>query len=357
MAKYKYLEYKVNQAPNFKNIPVNLFKATRQGAEEFNEVYFKIKNDNDFNKLIRTPSGAISWEGMNKYKNSYAYDVRVLKSCIELTVVTFERAYRYQFRYIQREANEDGKKHLFGNKAFKIFSAKLAENGININDYAIENGEEIKKTIEAPSIRMERELYKNVTFENACHVDFHNSYPAGLANTHPEFRSTIEYFYNNRKNNQDYKDVLNLTVGYMQSSMPQVKAKWSHLSRDAIHDNNERVKRLAEKLSNKGFLIIAYNTDGIWVSGDWRKFKDNNYGSKLGQWSWDHVDCKIRFRSAGSYEFIENGKYTPVVRGTTKLDELKDRKNWEWGDIYSTASNPIYFTFDEEEGIKIHYTV
>ena len=31
---------------------------------------------------------------------------------------------------------------------------------------------------------------------NVHHIDFHNSYPAGLVNTHPEFKDVITFLYN-----------------------------------------------------------------------------------------------------------------------------------------------------------------
>ena len=42
-----------------------------------------------------------------------------------------------------------------------------------------------------------------------------------------------------------------------------------------------------------------------------------------------------------NYEFIEDGKYTPVVRGKTKLDRVKPRSEWQWGDIFKYDANEL----------------
>jgi hypothetical protein len=108
------------------------------------------------------------------------------------------------------------------------------------------------------------------------------------------------------------------------------------------------MRELAEKMKKSGRRILAYNTDGIWYVGD--VYHDEGEGKGLGQWENDHINCKIRFKSAGSYEYIENGKYTPVQRGLTKLDSIKPRDEWQWGDIFSDEGKEITYTFVNEIG-------
>ena len=67
----------------------------------------------------------------------------------------------------------------------------------------------------------------------------------------------------------------------------------------------------------------------------------------MGEWHNDHINCTFRAKSSGSYEFIENGKYHPVVRGITN----SSKKNWEWGDIYTKKAEMVLFKFSEEEGV------
>jgi hypothetical protein len=48
---------------------------------------------------------------------------------------------------------------------------------------------------------------------------------------------------------------------------------------------------------------------------------------------------------------MENDEYTPVVRGYTNLDKIKDRSEWTWGDIYNYNAVPVQFRFVEGTGI------
>ena len=203
-------------------------------------------------------------------------------------------------------------------------------------------------------IRLNNPIYADKIFKNAHHIDFHSSFPSGLVNTHSEFKPVIEKLYNGRKRHPEYKYILNSTIGYMQS-IPCCKAAWAQLSRDAINDNNKRIDELAEKLIKSGRTILAFNTDGIWYTGD--IYHDENEGNNICQWHNDHKDCIIRFKSAGAYEFIENDIYTPVIRGRTLLDNIKDRSQWTWGDIFNKETLIKKFVVNTDDTIKIIYSI
>ena len=188
--------------------------------------------------------------------------------------------------------------------------------------------------------------YKDQVLYNVHHLDYHSSYATGLCNTHPEFKPIIEILYNGRKEHSEYKDVLNMTIGMMQSIKNGRQAEWAHLSRDAIAYNNRRIIELYNKLLLSGRKIVGFNTDGIWYQGE--LYHDENEGNNIGQWANDHIDCVFRSKSSGAYEFIENGVYYPVIRGSTKLDDIKPRNEWQWGDIYKEGI--ILYEFDEKEG-------
>lgn len=326
--------------PNYINIPVTMWDISR--VNEFNTIYSYFATQ-EFHDIRRTRSGGISKIGLRLP----AYDIRATKNSVELTVLDACGMFRLQLRFSAFELDEEGEP-IYGSKAFKIFKAKCKEYGIDLEDYAISNGIEAKGEIESPLICFERPSIANLIFENAHHIDFHNSYPAGLANTHPEFRPVIEELYKSRKLRPEYKAVLNLFVGYCQSEY--CGYKWAHLSRDAINDNNRRIKELAKQLRDSGRVILAYNTDGIWYTGD--IYHGKGEGPELGQWENDHTNCKIRFKSAGSYEYIENNRYFPVVRGKTTLDKMGiTRDQWQWGDIYKKEASPIVWRFVPGVGV------
>ena len=327
--------------PNYMMIPVTLLEPNKENAELFNKI-LKLLEEADFHLLQRTPSGGIA-KGINKLILP-AYDYTYTLTNAEITILYSKGAWRIQFRSPIFEDSDTGKK-ISGKKAFIMFKKYCADYNINLDDYAVDNGLDIKGEIESPLICMANAGQKDRIWNNVNHVDFHNSYPAGLVNTHPEFHDVIKMCYDKRKEKDKmYKAVLNLSIGFMQSKW--CGYKYATLSRDAINDNNKRIKELAQRLTDAGNIILAYNTDGIWYKGD--VYHGEGEGKDLGQWENDHVNCTFRMKSDGAYEFIEDGKYHPVVRGYTRLDRIKDRSNWEWGDIYQAEIETYSIT---EEGI------
>lgn len=320
---------------NYLLIPVSVFDINEKDAKRFNKILFWLKKQ-ELEPIIRTKSGAIC----NIKRRGPAWDIRRTRNCVEITAILEGYAWRLQFRTKLQ-------KGLSGRKAFTKFKRILKEKGIDLESYAIENGPAIKEQIEKPLIGASHKAYYHKVFEHANHIDFHSSYAAGLANSHPEFRETLNMIYERRKDNEEYKAILNFSIGFMQS-INGCKAKFAHLSKDAIYDNNERIRKLAAKLDKLGRIVIAYNTDGIWYSG--KPYHGEGEGSGLGEWHNDHIDCKFRMKSDGAYEFIENGIYNPVIRGIS--NEVKD--GWKWGDIYTEKADLKLFTFSEEEGVMLN---
>lgn len=327
---------RATQKINFLLIPVSNFEITKKGAIKFNKIYLWLKSQNLY-KLERTISGGIK---NGSHMKVPAWDVRANKYCVEITVILEGYAWRIQFR-------TKTPKKLSGRTAFTKFKRLLKKNGIDLDQYAIDNGEEVKKEIETYLVKPWHQFYIDKIFSQAHHIDFHSSFGAGLANTHEEFRSTMNWLYENREKDEINKHILNFSIGFMQS-IGGCNAKWAHLSKDAIADNNKRVLKLAEILEKTGRKVLLLNTDGIWYDG--KIYHGAGEGSGLGEWSNDHQNCKFRMMSAGAYEFIEDGVYTPVVRGIPNDAKL----DWEWGDIYTKKAVPDIFTFAEEEGVRLN---
>ena len=318
---------------NYLLIPVTVFNINKEGAEKFNKIYLWLKDQNLY-KIERTTSGGIK---SGPHRKRPAWDVKKSRTCIEITLLMEGRAWRIQFRSELQEG-------MSGRKAFTMFKRILLKRGIDLEKYAIDNGREVKEQIEKPLIGAKNRLFYDRTFEKVNHIDFHSSYAGGLANSHPEFREVLNELYAKREEKKEYKNILNFSIGFMQS-IAGCNARWAHLSRDAIKDNNERVKNLAKILEKTGRMVLSFNTDGIWYKG--AVYHGEGEGEGLGEWHNDHTNCTFRAKSSGSYEFIEKGKYYPVVRGITN----SSKKNWEWGDIYSKKAELVLFTFDEERGV------
>lgn len=314
----------------------------KEDVEEFNEIYQTLLNSN-LGPMVMTGSGGISICRENRrgvwHLDSYNTGCTILA-----------RLEGYTFCYTIGNKKEKEEGGIRGMKAFLEFKDLCLDKGIDLEEYAIENGAEVKNTIEAPKISMKYIMTSDDEgLDNCHHIDFHNSYPAGLCNKHPEFRPIVEPLYEARKEKPINKAILNLTIGYMQSLQPRVKARWAHLSKDAIEDNNRRIDDLATRLESSGREILGYNTDGIWYRGE--IYHGDGEGNHLGEWSNDHVNCVFRSKSDGAYEFMEDGKYHPVVRGKTNYDWIEPRDMWKWGDIYRHDMNIIKYSFDKNIGV------
>lgn len=343
----KYESIPLTMRPNSLEIPVTGFDMSQAGADAFNEVYFWCK-ENITNKIYRTRSGGISYT--RDLFRLPCYDCRVSRGCIEITLLIAEGMFRFQIRSQIPDDREEFR--VFGSQAFRELKRLLKLDGVDLDDYVIPNGPEVKKTIPSTYIQLRLPMIAGRTFEHCYHADWNSSFAAGLAHYHPEFAPTLNKIYDERKKRLVNKSILTHSIGYMQSE-PCCGARWAHLSRDAIRYNNEIVEALSEKIIASGYYLLAWNTDGIWyqdLSGK-GAYHDELEGTALGQWKTDHSDVKLRFKSAGCYEYIENGKYTPVVRGRTNLDLIRPRSQWQWGDIFTEVAAPILFQFDEERGV------
>lgn len=325
-------------------------KFVETDIEKFNEIYKRLLKTDLFT-LARTKSGALSVCGKNKLINSCGWDIARTNSMIRITVII--GGYAWCFKMTGNHSKDEKSNKMSGSIAFRMFYKMCQDEGIDLEDpkYTTEDfkeAKEIKATIPKPLIKINPKLFNKV-ITNAHHLDYHSSYPSGLIRQFPEFTPVITKLYNGRKdeNHPEYKLILNATIGYMQSTI--CRCRWVKLSKAAICDNNDRIINIAHKLISAKRQIIGYNTDGVWYEGE--IYHDENEGLTLGTYANDHTNCTFRAKSDGCYEFIENGKYNPVVRGETKLDALKDRTEWEWGDIYKYEATVLRYTFVEGVGI------
>lgn len=323
----------------YKTRPV-VFHFKHEEIDKFNYIY-KFVYNYGLNEIIRTNSGSIAKDVKS---NRYAYDVVNTSSACRLTIIVDGKIWVFKVGSIKDE------KPVSPAKAWLHFKKECSNKGIDLDNYKIDNGLEVKKSIPKAKIEMFQYMTKeDEGLTNVHHIDFHNSYPAGLVNTHPEFRPVIEPMYKLRKVNEDYKNILNYSIGCMQSKKNPWHANWAHLAKDAITDNNNRIDILTIQLTMTGRKILGFNTDGIWYQG--KIFHGEDEGDNLGQWHNDHINCIFRSKSNGAYEFIEDGKYHPIVRGNTRLDKLINRDEWKWGDIYDEEAEIINYKFKEGEGL------
>lgn len=316
--------------------------------DEFNEVLAYYRNKN-YNNIVRTKSGGISI----KHFRGNGIDLRSTCWSIELIIIDGDGSFRLQFRskIFDDPKIDENKLRITGKQSLNKFIAELKELNINLKDYAIDNGIEVNKTIEKPLIKVNRRSYLDMTFNNCHHIDISSSYPAGLKDYKPEFGPIIDEWYRlKQEGHKEYKAYLNLLVGIMHSKY--IGYKYADMAKHAIEYNNNKIRNMADWLTNNNRTVIAYNTDGIWFTGEPIIFETKG----LGQFRQDHTNCKLRYKSAGAYEFIENGIYNPVVRGKRQLELIKPKTEWVWGDIYKKEANLIkIYSVSLDKGIEEVY--
>lgn len=342
---------------NYKFIPITVIPAKIGNEEAFNELYQLLLKSN-FAPIKRTPSGGISINAIERYKFD-KFDIRQTGSCVELTIATLEKSARIQFRLPNYKNNEE-EELISAGKYFKDYWIPTCKkHGISMNDYKCDKEEALKykEKIHLPDIAIyDTAASYNVPYQNAYHLDFHKFYISGLIDACPEFEPVVNDIMKliekaklkkDKKTMQFHKTGLAAMIGYFQSKY--IDYKYSKLSMLAINNAYSRFDKVKEDLKKSGRRILATNTDGIWYVG--QEYHGEFEGPELKHWNNDHKECIIRFKSAGSYEFIEAGKYNPVVRGRTRLDLIKPRSSWVWGDIFDKTAEIICWRFEAGIGI------
>lgn len=293
----------------------------------------RTKNDN-----IKTGKASFqlpAW-GVFKYKARVEFIIFTAHKCIRLIMGT-------------NKADA-----VSGRKAYLEFRNACKKFDIDLDEYATESGGFIKEEIESAMIETRvDEIGKDHTYENVQHIDLNSSYMSGIAHYNEELRPVIEDIYSKRDHSgseQDklYKGILNSSFGFFQSEYCVInkhKYALANLSADAIRYNNYVIRTIIRELTKLGCKILLVNTDGIWYQGDRYNITIpgwTSYGDGLGQYKYDHKNCKLRIASKGAYEFIENGVYKPVLRGSTKYEKYVPRDKWKWGDIFRSSARKIF---------------
>lgn len=329
--------------PNLLRFPITTCDISFEGTRQFNEIVEWCEQNigPDFNMEFTKSTGIK--KGKLLKRNMYGIRPSSNTAVIELIIWYNYRGARIQYRHTKYLGN-DTPVMVSGRKAFEEFEKICKRHGVDLAEFA-ENDEKKaaanKQTIEPVKIEIDKK-YIDVELHGVNHLDLNSSYLSGIGVAYPKLRPALDWMYEHRKDSPILKSVMVAATGYFQSEW--CKYKYAHLSAAGIAWNNRQIERLAQELRASGRQIIGYNTDGIWYRGP--VYHDEFEGSGLCHWKNDHINCKFRAKSDGAYEFVEDGKYTPVIRGTTRLDKIKSRDLWEWGDIYKEGGESIQFEWN-----------
>lgn len=356
---------------NLINIKVTWLDPRREDAKLWNAAYLDTRKYLD---IVPTLSGGISKKGFNFRYYSKLLDLT--PNSQNLYIVMPDACYALRFRDAYSQPT-GGDANLSGCVAFNKLRrlGQREGNGFDIGSLAIPNGFQVKQTIATPDIRLIQDMRDKI-IEHAFHVDIHSAYFAGIVKKFGNcgdgaLGHVINLIYEHRndgtQSSRYNKSILNCSQGFMQSQWCILKAPGeerakgyalSHLSKAGIEDCKKTLAVIIQLYEAKGCRLIGTNTDGAWFAPPKGHERDREfledvpgYGTKLGDFSIDHFDCQLRYKSAGAYEYIENGLYVPRIRGRTHLDYLKPRSEWNWGDIYHKQAHVIKYVFLKNEGI------
>lgn len=191
------------------------------------------------------------------------------------------------------------------------------------------------------------EKYNGKNIDHVYSIDIHSAFPAALARIEKPLYPIINYYFLQRHNNPEYKEMLVKGIGCMARN-EYCKLRYRVLKNHAIYFN-----KLVSTFKAKGCTILNLRTDAIIFryEGNSKDLEQiEGFGNDLGQWNWKFKDVTYRQFSTSKYQYMEEGVHNIVLSGRTKLDEVKpDRSTWEWDDLTLTTCEPVKVRFNNKE--------
>lgn len=316
-----------------------------ENMDKINDLY-KTLLSSGLNKINRTDKGTIVKNDIKHVAG--AWDCRkilttnnIFKGVI-ITVIIKNRVF-----VIKCGSFSVNNATLSGPYCYRKFQKECKNFGVNLDKYKISNGEEVKRFIQPPIIKM---LVKYKQLEHVHHLDLNAAWCWGCTVDYPEFAPVFESL---RKKNKLFGDI---ALGYCQSEY--IKYSLSNLSKSGINNTNDKIIQLTKKLLVDGFKIIGYNTDGIWYKDntpDNRVYHDEEEGQNLGQWKNDYQDCTFLAYSDGQYWFkTPDGKFHPRARGYYLYEQIKAREEWDEYDFDKAMGSAAKIIWDDKEGFVLY---
>ena len=330
-------------------------KQNKENMAVFNHLLGYLEKHH-FNKTLLNPSGSIQKHTMGSKTYEYqcwSYDVKATDRIVKLLVIIYGSIFNFAFGFAR---DEDPEERVNPIQAFRDMDKMCKKHNIDLHDYEVskEEGLKIKETIDSPLAAMK---YNGEEFEHCYHIDIRSAYPYELTKAKPEFKPVFDEIFEKKSQYKGdynpYKAMMNYFIGMCQSDQLK-KVHYnpyglSKLSKLAINGTVDRLGKMSKVLSKKGFKILGYNTDGIWLQkpDGVELYHDGDEGSKMGNWRYDYSDVTFRSKSDKAYEFKDkSGKVTVRYSGKTALDSIKPRDQWDWGDIFLTTPRMFKFNYN-----------
>lgn len=305
-----------------------------------------------FNQTTICPSGCISTHRVNIPKQKTSFLVEdVAGDGKRITVLCGCYGWRLQFG---GTLTKDGKA-ISAQSCWSKFKKACKDKNIKLDKYKVspEEGLLTKTLIPAPHVKAYVTNKVEDPFMQHCHyLDFHQAYLGCLPS---EFQPIKEYISAKRKEDESWKLVGNVAIGWCQRKSHPVFAP---LSLKTLSEFHNRMESVLKALTDAGYKVLLTRTDGIWyTNGTPEPFHDHSFfsfeGTHPGQWQNQIVDVPLRIKSAGAYEYFdEDGQLVIKLCGQTKLDQTKPRCDWKPDDLFNPSAAPYVWRLTNNEG---HY--
>lgn len=335
---------------DLKRVKANYIPRIVENADQINILY-RFLDMSDLPHIVRTAKGNIKKNNIHNIGG--CWDVKrvetergIFKGVI-ITVIVCGKTFVFKCGAFTVKNST-----MNGTKAFGM-AKRIARNyGINIEDYAIDNGEEVKANIPKSKIAFKLEYVTQnpkKTIKHAHHIDLNCAWGTGFVNAFPEFKQTLLDL------KAVDKVVPSMFLGYCQSA--RVKYKYSHFALAGIEWCNKKLDELTHKLEQNNFTVLGYNTDGIWYKDNTeqnRVYHDGDEHSGLYGYKNDYIDTELCIYSDGQYWFkTPDGKFNARARGWYTYEEIKPREEWNEEDFDKAMQTLAYITFIEHKGFII----
>lgn len=321
-----------------------IFKHVIKERETINGLYQALR-ESRLGTIERTANGSIKkW---NVHHAGGAWDVQqtitakgVFKGVI-ITVIVRGTVFVFKCGAFGVEGSD-----MHGRKAFRALTSECKRQGVDLEKYAVADGERVKGEIEKPIIKVFKR-YREI--QHVHHLDINSAWASACAAEFPELRGVFERLY------AKDKAIVNMALGFCQSEY--CGYRFAALAKAGINGTNERIINLMTKLTMADFEVVAVNTDGIWYydcKDAGRVYTDEDEGKGFGKWKTDHRDCVFDGYSNGQYWFIEDGKFNVRARGYYTYEQKKPREEWDKEDFDKAMASVTTLYWDEKEGFVVY---
>lgn len=155
---------------------------------------------------------------------------------------------------------------------------------------------------------------------------------------------TINRLYEGRKENPQYKDYMNMCIGYFHTTQPRTGPICSHLASVVMARCIKSMIERAEHIEKEGNSVLLINTDAVCWMGKQSTISVPKEKKSLGAFVVEHENCEMIISGVKKYQIKDGNNVKTVCSGLK--DEIKAMM--KFGDIINYDVDISYWTPDED---------